>query len=107
MKKELTIFAKKAQTTDGRVFYKYLTTLKRKDGNDDMVEVKFTEAAGAPLPATCPCNILVERENVNMTNREFVDSKTGEVRIAKRMWVSEWETGSQYVDHSMDEYEDF
>lgn len=107
MKKEITIFAKKAQTADGRVFYKYLTRLTRKDGGEDVVEVKFTESAGAPLSNSCPCNILVDKNNVNMTNRDFVDNKTGEIRIAKRMWVSDWEVGSEYIDHSMDEYEDF
>ena len=103
--KEITIFAKKAQSNDGRVFYKFLTTLTRKDGTEEKVEVKFTEAAGAPIPSTCPCNILVDKTNLNMVSRDYVDPKTGEVKIAKRMWVNAWETGSTYVDHSMDDYD--
>ena len=102
---QLTIFAKRAQSNDGRTFYKYLTTLTRKDGAEEKVEVKFTEDAGNPKPENCPCNIIVDRADCNMVARDYVDPKTGECKIAKRIWVSAYTNGPEYVDHSMDDYD--
>ena len=42
---ELTIFAKKRQSNDGRPFFTYLSTLTRKDGEEIKVQVKFRQAA--------------------------------------------------------------
>ena len=101
---EITIFAKKRESKDGRKFNTYLTTLTKKSGEQLTVSVKFREEAGNPDPKTCPCNIVVEKENLNMAQRNYTVEETGEVRVGYTLWVSSWKPGKPYVDHSMDEY---
>ena len=113
MAQEISIFAKKRTSSDGKPFVTYLSTLVRKGGEKVPVEVKFADEAGSPKPESCPCNIIVEK--ANMQDRKYVvdavDESTGAVykenRVAKRLWVSKWKNGSAYVDHSMDDYEGF
>lgn len=102
---ELTIFAKKRNTPDGKKFYTYLSTLKKKDGTEQTVSVKFRDECGSPKPENCPCNIEVKRENINLTNKEFVREDTGETATSYTLWVSAWTDGSPFVDHSLDDYD--
>lgn len=101
---EITIFAKKREAKDGRKFTSYLATLTKKSGEKTTVAVKFREDCGAPEPKNCPMNIVCEKKALNMSERNYVDNETGEVRTSYTLWVSEWKQGSPYVDHSMDEY---
>ena len=102
---EITIFAKKRTTADGRkTFFSYLTTLTRKDGTPCTCAVKFAAPAEAPDPLDCPCNILVEKDACNMAVEDYTDSKTGEVKKSHKLWVKAYEIGSPYVDQSMDEF---
>ena len=105
---EITIFAKKMQTKDGKTYFRYLTTLP---GDEERIRVKFRDEAGAPKD--CPCNILIKKGSCNLaTDRytvEVVNKETGEVteenREARVLWVSAWEKSSNaYEDTSMDEY---
>lgn len=108
---ELTIFAKKSQTSEGKNFFRYLTTLTNKEGESEKVEVKFREECGNPKD--CPCNILIKKSDCNLATRKYtvdvVNKETGEVieetREAKVLWVSNWDKSSNaYVDTSMDDY---
>lgn len=102
---EITIFAKKRTTSDGRkTFFSYLTTLTRKDGTPCTCSVRFTDQAEAPDPLNCPCNILVDKGDCNMSKEDYTDAKTGETRVSHRLWVKKYRPGSEYVDHSMDEF---
>lgn len=102
---EITIFAKKRQTQDGRKsFYTYLTTLTKKDGSPVTCAVKFTGDAEQPDPLSCPQNIIVNTKDCNMSKEDYTD-KNGEKHTAFRLWVKRYEPGSEYVDHSMDEFE--
>ena len=99
------IFAKKRTSNDGKTFYSYLTSLRRKEGSDQTVAVKFRDECGHPKPEDCPMNIIVEKGNANMSTKEFVREDTGEIGLSYTMWVSAWTKGSAYVDHSMDEFD--
>ena len=109
---QLTIFAKKMTSKDGRTFFRYLTTLHRKaeDGTieDVTTSVKFREDCGAPKGENCPINILVEKEDCNY--RERVDTyrdEAGEEQtyLNKTLWISYWkESPEKYVDTSMDQF---
>ena len=101
---ELTIFAKKRTTADGKSFVYYLTRLNRKDGEQDTVQVRFKEDCGAPKLEECPTNIEVKKEDVNLVKKDFVkaDGSTG---VSRTMWVANWKQGKPYVDHSLDDYE--
>ena len=103
---EITIFAKKRNTKDGKTFYQYLTTLERKDGTTETVRVAFRniDSNEMPKPESCPRNIKCDKGDVNLARTKYTDNETGEVRERKTLWVSKWESGSQYVDTSLDDY---
>lgn len=100
---ELTIFAKRRQSKDGKQFFQYLTTLTRTDGTTETMRVCFRDVL-APKSESCPRNIIVSRDNSNISTRRYTDTKTGEIKEGKTLWVSAWEEGSPYVDHSLDGY---
>lgn len=108
---ELTIFAKRKEK-DGKKYFLYSTTLTRKDGGEERVSVKFREEAGKPDYKKCPCNILVDRKNMNLARGPrpdgkggFITDDNGEVINFTTLWISEWKEGSKYVDHSLDDYD--
>lgn len=102
---EITIFAKKRTTADGRkTFFSYLTTLTRNDGTPCTCAVKFSAPAEAPDPLNCPCNIVVEKPDCNMSVEKYTDKKTGEERDSFKLWIHNYVFGSPYVDHSMDDF---
>ena len=102
---EITIFAKKRQTRDGKkYFFSYLTTLKKKDGSPCTCAVKFASPAENPDPLSCPMNIEIEKNDVNMVVEPYTNERTGEVNDSYRLWVRNYQLGSPYVDHSMDDF---
>lgn len=102
---EITIYAKKRNSADGKTFYSYLSTLNRKDGTKQTVSVKFRDAAGNPKPELCPMNIKFDRCCANMATKEFIREDNGEVATSYTLWVSAWELGSPFEDHSLDDFE--
>lgn len=104
---ELTIFAKKRNTKDGKkVFYNYITTLTRKDGTTLTTAVKFRQDCGQPKGEDCPMVIRVNKSDANLVTVEYPDPDTGEALESKRLWVSKWEFIGAYVDTSLDEFAD-
>lgn len=109
---EITVFAKKRNTTDGRVFYTYLSTLTKKDGSTVTTQVKFRDSAGKPNPEECPMNIKFDKTDANFTSKDrsedVVDEDTGEVTskivTSRTLWIAKWSKGSPYVDTSMDDF---
>lgn len=102
---QITIFSKKRTTEEGRKFYTYTGRIKRKDGTEQTAEIKFRESCGKPDGSKCPMNIIVNKDNCSMSQRQITIEKTGEVKTVYKMWVSDWSEGDPYVDHSMDDYE--
>lgn len=104
MSKEITIFSKKRTNNEGRTFYNYLTRLTRKNtGESQMFTVKFRDDT-APDPEECPINIIVEKEDLNCVQREFV-RKDGNPGVGYTLWVAAFKPGSPYVDHSLDDFD--
>jgi hypothetical protein len=103
---ELTIFAKYRTTSEGKGFYSYLTKLRKKDGEMYTVGVKFREICGAPKGDKCPCNIIVDKHDANLSTYKYVREDTGEEMEGKNLWITAWEEGSEYVDHSLDDFVD-
>lgn len=102
---EITIYAKKRTTHEGKTFYTYLSKLRRKDGTEQGVSVKFRDDAGAPKPENCPMNIEFDKSNANLTKHKFTREDTGEVGTSYTLWISRWEKGTPFVDHSLDDFE--
>lgn len=102
---ELTIFSKRRTTNEGKKFFSYLTTMTRKDGTTIRPTVRFCESCGQPKPDECPMNIIVDKSAANLSAREYVIPKTGEVAVGYTLWVKAWDRGAAYVDHSLDDFE--
>ena len=102
---ELAIFAKKRTTKEGKTFYNYLSTMTKNDGTDLTVSVKFRDDCGAPNPANCPVYIKVEKENANLSSKDYTREDTGETVKSWTLWVSAWELGAPFIDHSLDDFE--
>lgn len=99
---EITIYAKKRHSSEGKTFYNYLSTLTRKDGSKQAVTVKFRDDCGNPKPENCPMNIRFERCDANLSSRAFV--RDGDSGISYTLWVSKWEQTGEFIDHSLDEF---
>lgn len=104
----LNVFAKKRTGKDGKVFYNFLSTITKKDGEKVTVQLKFREDAGLPNASKCPMTISVDKSDANLTNKTVTIDKDGEAKeIEQRtLWVSKYDYIGDYVDHSLDEYED-
>lgn len=100
----ISVFAKTGTTKDGKKFDRYIGKLTKKDGSELTVAIKFREDCGKPK--SFPCNIIVDKDNANLTHPEYVREDTGEVVKGNTLWVSAWKLGEKYVDHSLDEFED-
>lgn len=111
MMKEALLFAKKQQTKEGRTFYKYLTTLKKKEsGEEIMVEVNFPNETGKPNGEKCPLYINYDKTDANLVTKQehYKDKETGEDREATRrtLWIKKYTVSDKvYVDTSLDEFE--
>lgn len=107
---ELTIFAKKRTSKEGKSFYTYLTKLTEKTGEEVTVQVKFREDCGQPKGEKCPCNIVCDKSDLNYTEKinKYIDedSQTEKEATSRILWVSNWSEGSEYVDTSMDRFAD-
>lgn len=102
---EITIYAKKRTTKEGKSFYSYLSNLTRKDGTKLTVSVRFRDECGNPKPENCPMSIKFDKRDANLSTRKFVRFETGEVGTSNTLWVSSWEPGTPFVDHSLDDFE--
>ena len=108
----LTVFAKKKLTKEGKPFDTYFSKLKKKDGSEIVVELKFRDDCGTPK--TFPVNIEVDKKNANFSEKKINvkvkdDAGNEEEKEVdqRRVWISEWNYSEiEYVDHSMDEFED-
>lgn len=99
---EITIYAKKRHSAEGKTFYNYLSTLTRKDGTKQSVTVKFKDECGAPRPENCPMIIRFEREDANLSSRKYM--RDGESGVTYTLWISKWVQTGEYIDHSLDEF---
>lgn len=102
---EITVFAKKRHTSEGKSFFSYLATLTKKTGDTVTVSVRFREDAGNPKPENCPMNILINKNDANLSSHKYTREDTGEDAISYTLWVSAWSKGAEYVDHSLDDFE--
>ena len=103
----VTVFGKKKTTKEGKNFTAYVAQLNKVDGSTITASVKFREECGQPKLEECPINIIVEKEDANLAERNYVkDERTGEEATAYTLRISKWKRSPEaYVDHSLDEFE--
>lgn len=101
---KINVFGKKRTTADGRNFYTYLSTLKKKDGTEVTCEVKFREECGNPKKL--PCTIEFSKNDANYSEKESIykDGDVEKTTLRKTLWVSNY-TESEYIDTSMNDFE--
>lgn len=102
----VTIFAKNRKTKEGKSFIAYIGRLRKKDGTETSCSVKFKEDCGAPNKSDCPMIIGVEKSNANMSTQTYIDEASGTEKQSFTLWVDAWSIVGEYVDNSLDEYED-
>lgn len=101
---EITVFAKKRRAADGRTFYNFLTSLPRKNGETQSMQIKFRSGAPFLKAEMCPCNIVIDKADCSIASRVFTRRDTGELGTAYTLWVSAYKMGSEFVDNSTDDY---
>lgn len=103
---EISIFAKKRSTKDGKkTFYSFITKLPKKDGTSDVVNVRFPEEL-TPNVDDCPLNIVIPKGKANLSSKTIIDDETGKSFESKTLWVKSWDVSDNpFVDTSLDEYD--
>lgn len=101
---EITIFAKKRTSSEGKPFTAYLSTLTKKSGEKLICSVRFCEDCKTPKAEECPMNIVLQKGDCNLSQREYTDENSGETRYSSTLWVKAWKPGKPYEDTSMDEF---
>lgn len=109
---QLTVFAKTKHTKEGKPFNTYFSKLKKKDGSEIIAELKFREDCG--VPKDFPVNIIVEKSNANFSEKDVTvvskdEAGNEEERVVtqRRIWINSWDySEEEYIDHSMDDFED-
>lgn len=103
---EITVFAKKRLTKEGKNFISFLTQITNKrTGEIETLSVKFREECGQPKAEQCPMNIVFEKQDANISKNKYVKNETGEEFKSSTLWISKWSKGRKYVDTSLDDYE--
>lgn len=100
----VTVFSKKRTTSEGKKFTAYIGRFAKKDGTEITASVHFDEAINAP--AVCPCCINVQKADANLSHKEYVREDTGEMGTRYDLWIKAYTAGPEYVDHSLDDFED-
>lgn len=99
----LAIFAKHVRTADND-FFSYLTTMKKKDGTEVTMQVKFRKKCGAPDGDICPRMICVNTKDMNYNKDEW-DTDDGKHIVANTLWISNWTDAGEYNDTSLDDFD--
>lgn len=98
----VTVFSKTVTAKNGNQFERYITKLTDIQGQEHTMSVKFRKECG--VPERCPCNIIVEKTDCNITKKKYHKNDTGEVFEAEELWVCKWTPGPEYIDHSTDNF---
>lgn len=103
----ITVFKKKVTPKNGnKPFNKYITTLTNKQGESIYTEIRFAD--GVTIPSTFPCVVEIEKSKANLsTKTNKVTNEQGEEKEFTRhtLWVNEIKSVSEYIDHSLDDFE--
>lgn len=104
----ITVFKKKVTPKNGnKPFNKYITTLTNKQGESIYTEIRFAD--GVTIPKDFPCVLDIEKSKANLSKKSntVTDKETGKEKTYTRytLWVNEIEKVSEYIDHSLDDFE--
>lgn len=105
---QITVFRKKVTPRNGnKPFFKYVTTMTKKDGEKVYADVMFED--GVTIPSTFPCVIDLDKKQANLNSKDidYTDEKTGEEKnfIRNTLWVKGYNNISEYIDTSLDDFD--
>lgn len=101
---KVTVFQRVMHTHEGKAFNTYCARLKRKDGTEQYVNVKFKQ--NLTVPTDFPAILTIEKTDANLSRKEYTDKDSGDVGYRYTLWVSNYTaTGEKFVDHSLDDFE--
>lgn len=103
---KITLFRKVRTTKEGKKFDTFITKLYKKDGSEITASVKFSgDSRDAFDSSLCPYNIIVDKQDANLSKREITDENTGETHIFYTLWVKKYIISDEkFVDHSLDDF---
>lgn len=103
---EITVFAKKAKSREGREFYRFLSTLVNKSTGEEVTcSVKFAGDTSLD-PKKCPCIITADKKDCNMAKKHVRDAESGDSVTYYTLWIKKWsQSDKEYIDHSLDDFE--
>lgn len=100
---EITIFAKKRTTKEGKAFNTFLTTLTKSTGEEVKCAVKFAEGK-EPKPIDCPLNIIVDKQNANLSTKRGT-KEDGTSWESSTLWIKDYtKSETPWVDTSLDDF---
>ena len=97
---QITVFAVNRDNAQKKKFVSYFGDLVKKDGTVVRVGVKFRQPCEGPAKDECPCNIVFDTDNANLASRYDAEKD----KVYQTLWISEYEMGEPYEDHSLDDF---
>ena len=101
-----TVFAKKVKMNDGKTFFTFVTSLEKKDGSKQYMNVMYSgDDKNKKFDSEdCPLVIEFDKANANISSTTYT-SKEGEERKRYTLWLKDYTVSEEkYVDHSLDEF---
>lgn len=101
-----TVFAKKVKTNDGKSFFTFVTSLKKKDGTKQYMKVMYSgDDKNKKFDSEdCPVVIEFDRDKANISTTTYT-TKDGEERKSYTLWLKDYTVSEEkYVDHSLDDF---
>lgn len=101
-----TVFAKKVKTNDGKSFFTFVTSLEKKDGSKQYMNVMYSgDDKNKKFDSEdCPVVIKFDRNNANISTTTYT-TKDGEERKRYTLWLKDYTVSEEkFVDHSLDEF---
>ena len=98
----IDVFTKLRQTKDGKAFQAYFGTLKKNNGDEVHVTIKFRE--GVEIPDEFPVTMVSDKKNMNLAHR--VVEVNGNPNVFYTLWVRKVDQWIPYIDTSLEEFLD-
>ena len=101
-----TVFAKKVKTNDGKSFFTFVTSLDKKDGSKQYMNVMYSGDDKNKKFDSEDCPVVIEFDK----NRANVSCKSGTTKDGKEwkhytLWLKDYTVSEEkYVDHSLDDF---
>ena len=101
-----TVFAKRIKAKSGKRFIVFVTSLERKDGTKQYMQVMYSgkDRNKAFDSDVCPLVIEFNREDANVSTKTYTD-RSGEEHKSYTLWLKDYKVSNEkFLDHSLDDF---